>query len=88
MFAGTMGLLGINKMKHHLVVGIEGLEYRLNQRAGYKYGSWRILQEDTGRFLTKVEVRAEIDRCRKLGFKVIPTCENIDATGHCKGHNN
>lgn len=73
-------------MKHHLVVSIEGLEYRLTKREGYKYGSWRILQEDTGRFLTKEEVRAEIERCKKLGYTVIPTCDNHDQRGYCKGH--
>lgn len=70
----------------HLVVSIAGLEKRLLHRVSKKYGSWEILSDDTGRMLTKAEVWAEIERCKKLGYDVIPTCDIIDDRGHCKGH--
>lgn len=70
----------------HMSVGIYGLEQRLSGKVGKKYGSWEILSDETGRMLTKAEVRAEIARCRALGYEVIPTCDNIDGTGRCKGH--
>lgn len=73
-------------MKHHLSVGIKGLEDRLFGRVPKRYGSWEVLQHENGAMLTKTEVIAEIARCRSLGYEVIPTCDNIDARGFCKGH--
>lgn len=64
----------------HISIGIYGLEQRLGSMR------WRILEDDNGRMLTKEEVIAEIERCKKLGYKVIPTCDNVDEEGRCKGH--
>lgn len=64
----------------HISIGIYGLEQRLDSMR------WRILEDDNGRMLTKEEVIAEIERCKKLGYKVIPTCDNVDEDGRCKGH--
>lgn len=36
--------------------------------------------------LTKKEAFNYLDRLEKDGFKVMPECTNIDATGKCLGH--
>lgn len=64
----------------HISVGIYGLEQRLDSMR------WRILEDENGRMLTKEETIAEIERCKKLGYKVIPTCDNVDEDGRCRGH--
>lgn len=68
------------KTSYHMSVGIYGLEQRLGGKG------WEILEDDNGKMLTKAEVMTEIERCKKLGYKVIPTCDNIDQDGRCMGH--
>jgi hypothetical protein len=80
------GVVWKGDMTMHIAVSIRGLEDRLLGRVPRKYGTWEILQDDTGRFLTKTEVWKEIDRCKKFGYEVIPNCDNVDARGFCKGH--
>lgn len=71
---------GNEKKSYHISVGIYGLEQRLNGNG------WQILEDGNGRMLTKSEVIKEIERCKSLGYKVVPTCDKIDKDGRCMGH--
>lgn len=72
-------------LTHHLMVSIKGLEDRLTGRVKKRDGSWQIL-ESNGKLLTLEETWTEVVRAKDKGFDVIPTCDNIDERGHCKGH--
>lgn len=73
-------------MKKHLVVSIAGLEARLNaSRPTAKHGMWKVLSEN-GCFLTYGEHWVEVEKYKKLGYEVIPSCDNHDDKGFCKGH--
>lgn len=72
---------------YHLVVSVAGLEARLNaSRPNAKHGLWNVLVGDNGVPLTYGEHFAEVERCKKLGYEVIPTCNHHDKKGHCLGH--
>lgn len=74
-------------MTKHITVSINGLEARLNaSRPGAKHGFWKVLADENGRMLSWAEVRIEIDKYRKLGYEVIPTCDHHDKKGYCLGH--
>jgi hypothetical protein len=73
-------------MKMHLTVSIKGLEERLILANKKKGVFWQILQYEDGTPLTVGETWNEIQRCKKLGYEVIPTCDNVDKKGHCNGH--
>lgn len=32
------------------------------------------------------EVKEAVEDARKKGYSVLPPCDNVDARGHCKGH--
>lgn len=70
----------------HVGVSIKGLEDRLLGKVPKKYGTWEILCDDTGRFLTKSEVWTEIVRAKDKGWEVISACDNVDNRGLCNGH--
>ena len=68
---------------NHVVVSIKGLEARLNaSRPHAKNGLWKILQHENGSFLSWDETRIEIDKYKRKGFEVIPTCDDYDSRGH------
>ena len=74
-------------MNYHVTVGIAGLEARLRaSRPNSRYGLWNVLVASDGSPMTYVEHLQEVERCKKLGYTVIPTCNKIDKFGNCKGH--
>ncbi len=36
--------------------------------------------------LTDEEARAHLDRLKAKGYKFAPTCDDVNAEGHCAGH--
>jgi hypothetical protein len=71
----------------HVTVSIKGLQARLNaSRPHSTHGLWKVLQDENGRFLTMEEHQIEVDKYRRKGFEVIPTCDKFDEKGHCRGH--
>jgi hypothetical protein len=38
------------------------------------------------RFATKKEIWENIYAALAKGYTVLPPCDNVDETGHCKGH--
>ena len=36
--------------------------------------------------LTDEEAQAHLDSLKAKGFKFAPTCDDVDAEGHCAGH--
>lgn len=71
---------------YHFTVNIVGLEERLLKhiKTGKNTG-WQVLEKD-GKLLNESQVYSLIQKHKKLGHTVIPTCDNYDDKGHCKGH--
>ena len=36
--------------------------------------------------ITDEEAQAHLDDLKARGFKLVPTCDNVDAEGQCAGH--
>lgn len=72
------------KKKIHMSANIDGL------LRNYKGRKINFIEDDSGRTMTDKEARAELDRLKKLGHKLIPTtseCEGFDPFGKgCPGH--
>ena len=66
---------------YHICQSIAGLERLMKQ--GKKIG-W--LLNDDGRPATYDEMRDAIEEAKAKGYTVLPPCDNVNATGHCQGH--
>jgi hypothetical protein len=72
---------------YHVCVSVNGLEKRLNSSSALvKWGYWKVLVDENGRFLTYQEVREVIAEARAKGYEVIPNCTKHNKLGYCTGH--
>lgn len=60
---------------------IEGLEQLM---AKGKKITWLLNSNRT--IATHKEIRKAIQEAKAKGYTVLPPCDNVDETGHCKGH--
>lgn len=49
-----------------------------------RVSSW--VRDSDGRPMTAYEFETRRTECKKLGYKVFPSCDHIDKFGYCAGH--
>ena len=45
-----------------------------------------MLRHETGEPLTGWDVRRRLREAQSQGYTVLPCCNHVNATGHCRGH--
>ena len=72
-------------MKEHkrycMMQSLEGLKRMIEAGGDPREG----LSVD-GRPATWLEIKAAIEDAEAKGYDVLPTCDNVDERGHCRGH--
>lgn len=69
------------KLHYHICQSIAGLE-RLIERG--ETIDW--LTNDDGTPATWLEILAAIEDAKSKGYTVLPPCNHVSSTGHCRGH--
>ena len=63
------------------------LDYAEKLLAEHQHGNSQLFQNSkTGEYCSDEKAFAKITEYKKLGYTVIPPCDNIDADGCCAGH--
>jgi hypothetical protein len=68
----------------HFCISIDGVLRHSDAQLRKDHCTW--ITRDDGSKMTPTELRTMFCEWKARGFDAVPTCDNYDDRGHCKGH--